>query len=317
MRKTIFPLLCIGAHAFTTPSSTSTTTSPRRIVAVFSSTAEAPAGTTGGGDAEAPAPAAGGAAIVGVGVGVGGGADDAPPAGTTTTGASATSGGSVNTPTWAVKQHLYGLDMINESSSESSSGAGMSVTLGADGEEVGSGGGGEEKALPLPQTYITCGKCKSLFAIAEEDLGDKGKGCRVKCTVCDNSWYQSRDRLFDIPNDSHDFLPAQKSHIDRIARNLARDIPPAFMGVNKLYVGNLDWTTSPDDLLNFFETNAAKNNDGKDISVCDVSVVSGPDGRSRGFAFVSFYDEVDGKAALACDGMECNGRELSVREPNN
>lgn len=301
MRNSIFPLLCIGAHAFTTPSSTSstTTTSPRRIVAVFSSTAEAPAGTTGGGSApEARA---------------------TPPAGTTTTGASATSGvGSVNinTPTWEVKQHLYGLDMINESSSSSgsSSGAGMSVTLGADGEEVGSG---VEKGLPLPQTYITCGKCKSLFAISEEDLGDKGKGCRVKCTVCDNSWYQSRDRLFDIPSDSHDFLPAQKSHIDRIARNLARDIPPSFMGVNKLYVGNLDWTTSPDDLLNFFETNAAKNNDGKDISVCDVSVVSGPDGRSRGFAFVSFYDEVDGKAALACDGMECNGRELSVREPNN
>lgn len=164
----------------------------------------------------------------------------------------------------------------------------------------------------MPQTYITCGKCKSLFAIDDADLGDKGKGCRVKCSVCGNSWYQSRDRLFDIPTSSHDLLPAQSSDLDRIARNLARDIPPAFTGVGKLYVGNLDFGTTSADLLEFFESNTPG-----DISVCDASVVIGQDGRSRGFAFVSFYDEKDGKAALECNGKECNGRELSVREPNN
>jgi len=200
-----------------------------------------------------------------------------------------------------VKQHLYGLDMMNEADSA------MSVTVGADGEVAGGG----DEALPLPSTYITCGKCKSLFAIAEEDLGNKGKGCRVKCTVCNNSWYQSRDRLFDIPTDSHDMIPANKADLDRIARNLARDISPNFMGVNKLYVGNLDWRTTPDELLEFFESKGSKG------SVCDVSIVTGYDGRSRGFAFVSFYEEADGKAALECNGLECNGRELSVREPNN
>lgn len=84
------------------------------------------------------------------------------------------------------------------------------------------------------------------------------------------------------------------------------------MGVNKLYVGNLDFQTTSQELLEFFETNAEG-----DVNVCDVSVVTGPDGRSRGFAFVTFYDEADGKAALECNGLECNGRELSVREPNN
>ena len=192
--------------------------------------------------------------------------------------------------------------MINEQESGSS----MSVTIGADGDEVTGDG------LPLPQTYITCGKCKSLFAIAEEDLGDKGKGCRVKCSVCGNSWYQSRDRLFDIPTSTHDLLPAEKSDLDRIARNLARDVSPNFTGVGKLYVGNLDFGTTSDELLNFFESNTPG-----DINVCDVSVVTGHDGRSRGFAFVTFYDEADGKAALECNGLECNGRELSVREPNN
>ncbi len=82
------------------------------------------------------------------------------------------------------------------------------------------------------------------------------------------------------------------------------------MGVSKLYVGNLDFQTSEDDLKAFFERNGCEN-------VCDVSVVTGPDGRSRGFAFVTFYDEEDGERGLACNGRECHGRELAVREPNN
>ncbi|KAL7532023.1 hypothetical protein ACHAWF_009675 [Thalassiosira exigua] len=280
MRKTV-SLLCIsasigGACAFAPPRTT--TPSSKRTV-VLSSTAIA---------SEVPDATAATAATGSDGPGNGGGK---------------------NTPAWEVKQHLYGLDMVQDSESSND---GMSVTVGADGEEVGGDGG---EGLPLPQTYITCGKCKSLFAIAEADLGERGKGCRVKCSVCGNSWYQSRDRLFDIPTSTHDLLPAQKSGLDRIARNLARDQSPNFFGVGKLYVGNLDWTTTADNLLEIFEANTQT--DGEKVGVCDVSVVTGPDGRSRGFAFVSFYDEADGKAALACDGLECNGRPMSVREPNN
>lgn len=72
-----------------------------------------------------------------------------------------------NKPNWEVKQHLYGLDMIKEKESGNTA---ASVTMDADGS-VSDGEG-----LPLPQTYITCGKCKSLFAIDESDLGDRGKG---------------------------------------------------------------------------------------------------------------------------------------------
>ena len=202
-----------------------------------------------------------------------------------------------NKPNWEVKQHLYGQDMAK--------GNDMSVTVEADGSVEGS------ESLPLPETYITCGRCKSLFAISEEDLGPMGKGCRVQCTVCGNSWFQSRDRLFDIPNDSHNLLPMPKSDLDRIARNKARDHSPAYMGTFKLYVGNLDFGTTSELLLEFFEAN------GKVGSVCDASVITHPDGRSKGFAFVSFYEEEDGKAALELDGKECNGREVSIREPNN
>jgi len=135
---------------------------------------------------------------------------------------------------------------------------------------------------------------------------------RVKCSVCGNSWYQSRDRLFDIPNESHDLLPANQSDLDRVARNLSKDISPSFFGVGKLYVGNLDFRTSAKDLLDFFEENSSEK-----VEVCDVSIVMGPDGRSRGFAFVTFYEEADAKKALSCNELECNGRELAVREPNN
>ena len=68
-----------------------------------------------------------------------------------------------NKPNWEVKQHLYGLDMVK-------GGDNMSVTVGSDGAVEGS------ESLPLPDTYITCGRCKSLFAISEEDLGPMGKG---------------------------------------------------------------------------------------------------------------------------------------------
>ena len=136
---------------------------------------------------------------------------------------------------------------------------------------------------------------------------------RVKCSVCGNSWYQSRDRLFDIPSESHDLLPAEKSDLDRIALNLSKDLPAGWMGDYKLYVGNLDFRTTASELRTFFDYNAKKEG-----SVCDVSIVKGADGRSRGFAFVTFYDAEDGKVALENgNGMECNGRELAVREPNN
>jgi predicted Zn finger-like uncharacterized protein len=208
------------------------------------------------------------------------------------------------TPEWDTKQHLYGIDLQNPANGDNN----MSVTISAGGEVNSQNAGG----LPLPETYVTCGKCKCLFAIAEEDLGSKGKGCRVKCSVCDNSWYQSRDRLYAIPTDGYEMLPSPKSELERIARNLAADFAPDFQGVNKMYVGNLDFGTTDDDLLEFFEGGMSD-----DSKVCDVSIVTGPDGRSRGFGFVTFMPGSILEDALAMNGKECNGRELAVREPNN
>jgi RNA recognition motif-containing protein len=104
--------------------------------------------------------------------------------------------------------------------------------------------------------------------------------------------------------------PAPKSDIDRIARNLAADLDPNFQGIHKLYVGNLGYDTTEEDLISFFE-------EGNENKVCDASIVTGPDGRNRGFAFVSFYPGSSLEVALERNGMECCGREVAVREPNN
>ena len=32
------------------------------------------------------------------------------------------------------------------------------------------------KELDLPDTYVRCGKCQTIYALTEEDLGDRGKG---------------------------------------------------------------------------------------------------------------------------------------------
>lgn len=133
MRTTIISLLCTGAHAFA-PAQTSYAS--RRTV-VISSTPVASEASSSASEASPASEAS----------------SSSPP------------GASKNEPTWEVKQHLYGLDMVNEQDSSVTS-----VTVNADGEVAGG------EALPLPQTYITCGKCKSLFAIADEDLGNRGKG---------------------------------------------------------------------------------------------------------------------------------------------
>ena len=248
---------------------------------------------------------------------------------------------------WSSKQHLYGVDMmIQDEEYDSTTNSNNEVpaktattppvasfTLDANGNEqtATSVSSSVSAALPLPQTYVTCGKCSSLFAIAASDLGSSQhtKGCRVKCSVCNHTWYQSRDRLFDIPHSTHDMKPANKDDLTRIGRNIANGQSPNYMGVYKLYIGNLDFSTSSNQLLTFIESNIIDSQDqgaggtttdgsGSKNKVCDVSIVKGQDGRPRGFAFVSFYNEEDGKMALLnCNGKECNGRELLVKEPNN
>lgn len=75
----------------------------------------------------------------------------------------------------------------------------------------------------------------------------------------------------------------------------------------KLYVGNLSFQTSSDDLQQLF---------GQAGTVESASVVEDRDtGRSRGFGFVEMSSKEEGEAAIAqFNGKEIDGRALNVNE---
>ncbi len=75
----------------------------------------------------------------------------------------------------------------------------------------------------------------------------------------------------------------------------------------KLYVGNLSFQTSEDDLLDLFSQAG---------NVASASLVTDRDtGRSRGFAFVEMASKEEGEAAInQFNGQEVGGRALTVNE---
>jgi RNA recognition motif-containing protein len=76
----------------------------------------------------------------------------------------------------------------------------------------------------------------------------------------------------------------------------------------KLYVGNLNYTTTEDGLRTAFAA------DGR--TVREVAIPNDREtGRPRGFAFVEMGSEGDAKAAIAAlDGKDLDGRSLRVNE---
>jgi RNA recognition motif-containing protein len=75
----------------------------------------------------------------------------------------------------------------------------------------------------------------------------------------------------------------------------------------KLYVGNLSFQTTNEDLQQHFSSVG---------TVESANVVEDRDtGRSRGFGFVEMASQAEGEAAIAeLNGKELNGRELNVNE---
>lgn len=78
----------------------------------------------------------------------------------------------------------------------------------------------------------------------------------------------------------------------------------------KVYVGNLPWTTTEEELTQQFQTYGA---------VTEAKVVFDREtNRSKGFAFVTFEDESGAEKAIASlDGQEYGGRALKVSIAEN
>lgn len=73
-----------------------------------------------------------------------------------------------------------------------------------------------------------------------------------------------------------------------------------------LYVGNLPWTTTPEELSEFFSEYG---------EVISSRIIKEKEtNRSRGFGFVEVADEVAETIVAELDGKEFNGRPLTVNE---
>lgn len=96
---------------------------------------------------------------------------------------------------------------------------------------------------------------------------------------------------------------------NRIKQNVEEGRNPKYMGEFKLYVGNIAFASTEEEIYELFS----------DIGdVGDVALVRDDQGRNRGFGFVTMRTKDGGEKAMeALDGKELNGRNLAVRESNN
>jgi RNA recognition motif-containing protein len=75
----------------------------------------------------------------------------------------------------------------------------------------------------------------------------------------------------------------------------------------KLYIGNLTYGTTEDDLLEIFSEYGT-------VVSCTI-IKDKIEGRSKGFGFIEFESSEAGQAAIsALDGSEVGGRSIKVNE---
>ena len=157
------------------------------------------------------------------------------------------------------------------------------------------------------RTYIKCGKCGATYTIEESSLGHpRAKGKKVQCSVCDHSWFQSKERLFTL-KDGFEFEAFGDAAKERVRNNLSNNRRADFAGEAKLYIGNLDFNSQDSDVQEFFKEAG---------EVGDVSIVRDDTGRSRGFAFVTMMTKEGGEKAMELDGKDLMGRPVQIRAPN-
>jgi predicted Zn finger-like uncharacterized protein len=164
-------------------------------------------------------------------------------------------------------------------------------------------------SLELPPTHVRCGKCQTIYAVAEEDLGPpRSRGRRLSCSVCGHSWFQSKDRLMTV-RDGLEMVALPDEDRVRIETNLKEGKAANFMGDIKLYVGNIAFECHEKDIQAAFS----------DIgTVGEVSLVRDTEGNNRGFGFVTMRDREAGQKCIEqLDGSEIRGRKIAVRESFN
>ncbi|GKY98809.1 hypothetical protein MPSEU_000837000 [Mayamaea pseudoterrestris] len=158
-----------------------------------------------------------------------------------------------------------------------------------------------------PPSYVRCGRCQTSYLIDEQDLGVSNSR-RLECTVCGHSWFQSKDRIMRVRN-GFQLVELPDLERERIQTNIQEGRDPKYLGEIKLYVGNISFECTEEDLKQVFSEVGP---------VGDVSLVRDDTGRPKGFGFVTLRKREDGMKALEqLNGMDIKGREIAVRESTN
>jgi RNA recognition motif-containing protein len=130
----------------------------------------------------------------------------------------------------------------------------------------------------------------------------------MECSICNHTWFQSRDRLATL-GEGFEMISLPERDMDRIQLNMKEGRHPKHFGDYKMYVGNISFQCTEADVIEVFETVGP---------VGDVSLVRDDMGRIRGFGFVTMRNKADGEKALEkLDGTELKGRKLNVRPSTN
>lgn len=110
-------------------------------------------------------------------------------------------------------------------------------------------------------------------------------------------------------NEGFEMVPLPQMDLDRIATNLKEGKSPKYTGDSKLYVGNISFDSTEEELAELFSDVGELGN---------VALIRDNFGRNRGFGFVTMRTKEGGATAIEkLNGMEFHGRTIAVRESNN
>lgn len=171
--------------------------------------------------------------------------------------------------------------------------------------------------------YTECGTCTAVYEVDPDEIGENGR--RVKCSVCDNTWFQRLDRLRIVPEDKqlNDYPVEQKDELiekrraSRAEHRSNRERNGTYnaggggrdmrrSSSHSVFVGNLPFNAEVDELRQLFENT---------VEVSSVVIVKDKaTGKSKGFGFINVSSDED--VITVCrqhDGVELHGRRLSLR----
>lgn len=143
-----------------------------------------------------------------------------------------------------------------------------------------------------------CSRCGAVYVANMAQFG--GKGARVRCSVCTNTWFQMTERLVAKPP-AFELQPFPEER--RADRPAALDSPQLGGKIN-MYVGNMPFSLTDVALAQMFSEYGR---------VTKAMLMRDEIGRSKGFGFVEMADEAEGQRAMAeLNDQVFEGRPITV-----